>query len=159
MKKVLAVLSSAGYLTLFNYCVAYAAVVGESHHPASSPWAGAPSSSHAHEDHHGDDGHHADHHASSGGSSSRDHGSSEESDHCCVNLVQDVPSLLPTLQINTKPEFVMAGLALLPDLQTSSFPLSLSSSQEDRGPPGVSAQDGFPSSRSSRAPPSILPSL
>ncbi len=160
MKKFSALFVVFAYLSLFNYCVTYAVVKGEAHHPSPSPLnASAPS--HDEGDHHD----HHDHDAQEGHADSHEHGSSHEhnssgesEETCCVNLTEGVHVLLPAGITAAEPVSLATPLVLM-DLDLSTLSPSFFSSHEDRGPPGSVAQDGFFSSRSSRAPPTTLPSL
>ena len=152
MKKIVALFAIGAYLTISNYCLAYALVTGEFHNPFHScetTNASPPSHSDCH-----------DHDDENSPSDKSGHDSHDEkgSDTCCVKLNKCLESTLPQAIIFSRPNLISENV--LVSIPQHFIDLHLIETWlTNHGPPGVTATQGFLSSSSSRAPPFISPSL
>ncbi len=151
MKKSVAFFAIGAYLTISNYCLAYALVKGEFHNPYHSCESKSPKLL----SHPGCHGH--DDETSPAEKSGHDSHEEKGSDTCCVKLTKCLESILPQAVVVSRPNFILENnLVSVPqrfiDLHLIETWLT------NHGPPGVAANQGFLSSSSSRAPP-FSPSL
>jgi hypothetical protein len=150
-RKLIALVVIGIYLTLPNYCLAYALVKGESHNPYHcsetknvNPPAHSDCNSHDDENSSAEKSHHDSH-------------DEKDSDTCCVKLTKCLESTLPQATVVSRPNFISENLFV--SVPQRFIDLNITTTLvSNHGPPGVTASQGFLSSSSSRAPPSA-PSL